>query len=59
MARRKETIRHAILPYPHRLTEHFVLDIVLCYIFYDPRFWGQGYGFDRFQPTARRTTRQV
>jgi hypothetical protein len=39
MARRKETIRHAILPYPHRLTEHSVLDIVLCYIFHDPRFW--------------------
>jgi hypothetical protein len=40
MAHRDRTIRHVVSPHPHGLPVHSVVDIVLCYIFHDPRFLG-------------------
>ena len=40
MTHRKWTTKHAMLPHPYGLPERSLRDIVLCYIFYDPRFWG-------------------
>ena len=39
MAHRERTSRHALLPRPRGLPGHSVIDIVLCYISNDPRFW--------------------
>jgi hypothetical protein len=33
-------ITQAMLPHPRGLPERSLLNIVLCYILYNPRFWG-------------------